>query len=131
MSTVHQESKISSKEIIDLTNNKDCEYVIAKIPVELYNKILNENTEKKQKIIKGTWSEEEDKMLLELVKKYGPKRWSFIAKQLKGGRVGKQCRERWMNHLNPTINKRQWTPEEDRLIIHLHNIYGNQWFVLK
>ena len=49
--------------------------------------------------------------MIELVKKYGPKRWTLIAKQLKG-RIGKQCRERWHNHLNPEIKKTAWTEEE-------------------
>jgi hypothetical protein len=44
------------------------------------------------------------------------KSWSFIAKQLKG-RLGKQCRERWYNHLNPDINRAPWSTEEDALII--------------
>ena len=44
------------------------------------------------------------------------KSWSFIARQLKG-RLGKQCRERWYNHLQPDINKSPWTAEEDALII--------------
>ena len=25
------------------------------------------------------------------------------------GRIGKQCRERWHNHLNPDIKKEEWT----------------------
>ena len=49
--------------------------------------------------------------MIELVKKYGPKRWTLIAKHLKG-RIGKQCRERWHNHLNPDIKKTAWTEEE-------------------
>jgi hypothetical protein len=44
------------------------------------------------------------------------KSWSFIARQLKG-RLGKQCRERWYNHLNPDINKEPWTTEEDAMIV--------------
>jgi hypothetical protein len=44
------------------------------------------------------------------------KSWSFIARQLKG-RLGKQCRERWYNHLNPDISKAPWTEEEDKIII--------------
>ena len=31
--------------------------------------------------------------MVELVHKFGPKRWSLIAQQIKG-RIGKQCRER-------------------------------------
>uniref|UniRef100_A0AAY4AV05 Transcriptional activator Myb n=1 Tax=Denticeps clupeoides TaxID=299321 RepID=A0AAY4AV05_9TELE len=50
--------------------------------------------------IKGPWTKEEDQRVIELVQKYGPKRWSVIAKHLKG-RIGKQCRERWHNHLKP------------------------------
>jgi myb proto-oncogene protein len=29
------------------------------------------------------------------------------------GRIGKQCRERWHNHLDPNIKKDKWNPEED------------------
>lgn len=44
-------------------------------------------------LIKGQWTEEEDRKVVELVQKYGAKKWTFIAKQL-NGRIGKQCRER-------------------------------------
>jgi hypothetical protein len=63
---------------------------------------------------------------VELVAKYGVKSWSFIARQLKG-RLGKQCRERWYNHLNPDINKKPWTQEEDEIIIEEHKTKGNKW----
>ena len=33
---------------------------------------------------KGPWTEEEDRKVLELVKKYGPKKWSIIAGELPG-----------------------------------------------
>ena len=36
---------------------------------------------------------QEDEKIVELVKKYGPAKWSTIAKSLEG-RIGKQCRER-------------------------------------
>lgn len=65
-------------------------------------------------------------MVIKLVKKYGPKKWTLIARELKG-RIGKQCRERWHNHLNPQINKSSWTDEEERAIIQAHRTYGNQW----
>jgi hypothetical protein len=54
------------------------------------------------------------------------KSWSFIARQL-NGRLGKQCRERWYNHLNPDINKRPWTKQEDEIIIEEHKLKGNKW----
>jgi transcriptional activator Myb len=43
------------------------------------------------------------------------------------GRIGKQCRERWHNHLNPSIKKSAWTEEEDNIIYQAHKQWGNQW----
>jgi len=59
-------------------------------------------------------------------KKYGAKKWSLIASNLPG-RIGKQCRERWHNHLNPDIRKEAWTLEEDRAILEAHVTVGNRW----
>ncbi|XP_060866891.1 transcriptional activator Myb isoform X3 [Metopolophium dirhodum] len=77
-------------------------------------------------LVKGPWTKEEDETVLELVEKYGPKKWTLIARHLKG-RIGKQCRERWHNHLNPNIKKSAWTDEEDRIIFRAHSQWGNQW----
>lgn len=77
-------------------------------------------------LIKGPWTPEEDAKVVGLVEKYGQKKWSLIARELKG-RLGKQCRERWYNHLNPDINKGEWTKEEDTLIIEAHKKLGNKW----
>jgi len=43
------------------------------------------------------------------------------------GRIGKQCRERWYNHLDPTIRKEPWTPDEDQIICDAHKTMGNRW----
>ncbi|XP_055288486.1 myb-related protein A [Moschus berezovskii] len=85
-----------------------------------WQKVLN------PELIKGPWTKEEDQRVIELVQKYGPKRWSLIAKHLKG-RIGKQCRERWHNHLNPEVKKSSWTEEEDRIIYEAHKRLGNRW----
>ncbi|KAJ6750725.1 hypothetical protein OIU85_001281 [Salix viminalis] len=53
-------------------------------------------------LIKGQWTEEEDRKLIRLVKQFGVRNWARIAEKL-DGRVGKQCRERWHNHLRPDI----------------------------
>merc|ERR1711861_78868 len=75
---------------------------------------------------KRQWTEEEDRIVCEHVRKSGPRKWSKIAANLPG-RIGKQCRERWHNHLNPDIRKTPWTAEEDRIILQAHQKYGNQW----
>ena len=57
--------------------------------------------EKKTKsFTRRLWNEEEDNVILKLVKDYGTKKWTLIAKKLQEvykiyGRSGKQCRERY------------------------------------
>ncbi|XP_045797863.1 transcription factor MYB118-like [Trifolium pratense] len=77
-------------------------------------------------IIKGQWTANEDRNLVQLVDHFGLRRWSKIAKHLKG-RIGKQCRERWNNHLRPDIKKESWSEEEDKVLIEVHKIVGNKW----
>jgi len=77
-------------------------------------------------LVKGPWTVEEDNLLMEVVKKHGVKKWSLVASYLKG-RLGKQCRERWYNHLSPDIKKGAWTLEEDRLLKEIHRELGNKW----
>ncbi|PKI79188.1 hypothetical protein CRG98_000480 [Punica granatum] len=77
-------------------------------------------------MVKGQWNPEEDRLLIELVERYGEKKWSQIAQKLKG-RVGKQCRERWHNHLRPDIRKDMWSEEEDMILIDAHRELGNKW----
>ncbi|KAL4624022.1 transcriptional activator Myb-like isoform X1, partial [Arapaima gigas] len=91
-----------------------------------WQKVLN------PELVKGPWTKDEDQKarqlyaVIELVQKYGPKRWSVIAKYLKG-RIGKQCRERWHNHLNPEVKKTSWTEKEDQIIYQAHKKLGNRW----
>nr|XP_010923245.1 transcription factor MYB119-like [Elaeis guineensis] len=77
-------------------------------------------------VVKGQWTVEEDGMLVGLVKQHGVRQWSQIAKKLVG-RSGKQCRERWHNHLRPDIKKDTWTEEEERLLVEAHKKVGNRW----
>ncbi|PIN03039.1 Transcription factor, Myb superfamily [Handroanthus impetiginosus] len=85
-----------------------------------WQKVLN------PELVKGPWTQEEDEKITELVAKYGPTKWSVIAKSLPG-RIGKQCRERWHNHLNPYIKKDAWTLEEELTLLNAHRIHGNKW----
>ncbi|KAJ8747067.1 hypothetical protein K2173_014445 [Erythroxylum novogranatense] len=85
-----------------------------------WQKVLN------PELVKGPWTQEEDDKIIGLVAKYGPTKWSVIAKSLPG-RIGKQCRERWHNHLNPDIKKEAWTLEEELLLMNAHRIHGNKW----
>ena len=77
-------------------------------------------------LVKGQWTPEEDASILALVARHGPTRWSSVAAHLPG-RIGKQCRERWHNHLNPSIRRCGWTAEEDATLIAAHARHGNAW----
>ena len=77
-------------------------------------------------LMKGSWTRQEDETIINYVKQHGTKSWTKLA-ELLPGRIGKQCRERWINHLDPDINRGPWTLEEDNKIIELHKQYGNKW----
>ncbi|XP_045786486.1 transcription factor MYB119-like [Trifolium pratense] len=77
-------------------------------------------------LIKGQWANEEDRKLIRLVKQYGERKWAKIAEKLEG-RVGKQCRERWHNHLRPDIKKDNWSEEEEKILVAMHAKIGNRW----
>mgnify|MGYP006273556631 CR=1 FL=1 len=85
-----------------------------------WQKVLNPN------LIKGPWTPEEDKLVLLLVEKNGPQKWTHIAEHLPG-RIGKQCRERWHNHLNPRIKKIAWSEDEEWILYLQHRRLGNKW----
>jgi myb proto-oncogene protein len=55
----------------------------------------------KPKSHKGPWTLAEDAALTALVAEDGPDKWVQIAAKL-NTRSGKQCRERWHNHLDPS-----------------------------
>lgn len=42
-------------------------------------------------------------------------------------RTGKQCRERYENHLRDGIDKSPWNTEEEIKLLDLHLEHGNKW----
>ena len=81
---------------------------------------------KSAKPMKGPFLEWEDQMIREHVEKYGPHHWPILAKEIKS-RNAKQCRERWANHLDPSVTKTKWTEEEDLLIFQKYQDFGPKW----
>ncbi|XP_045175051.2 myb-related protein B-like isoform X2 [Mercenaria mercenaria] len=115
------------KQVVEQVGNQDWKLVSRYFPdrsdlqcQHRWYKVLNPD------LIKGPWTPEEDQKVLELVRQFGAKKWTVISKYL-NGRTGKQCRERWHNHLNPDIKKCAWSEEEDTLIYKLHQTLGNRW----
>lgn len=65
---------------------------------------------------KGPWSKHEDELLLKAVAISG-KEWSKVAK-LVPGRTEVQCRERYVNHLDPNVQSEvDFTEEECDIVV--------------
>jgi hypothetical protein len=77
--------------------------------------------------IRIPWTPEEDSRLQALVELQGEApNWSLVSKQMRV-RSGKQCRERWICHLDPQIRKGPWSAEEEETLITAHGRLGNAW----
>lgn len=86
----------------------------------------NARTIQKGEHIHHKFTEEEDQSLKEIVAACGTTNWSIIAAQMPK-RNPRQCRDRWMNYLNPDLNTTGWTPDEDERLLKLHSQIGCRW----
>lgn len=96
---------------------------------------------------KTKWTTQEDEILKQLIVDHGAKDWSSISEKLNDAlielihgasnedrdklvltaRNGKQCRERWLTALDPSIKKSQWTLREDQEFLEQWLKLGNKW----
>jgi hypothetical protein len=77
-------------------------------------------------LVKGPWTSEEDKILINWVKENGATEFT-CCNNIIPGRNSKQCRERWFNVLNPKVLKGDWHLTEDYLIYKLYLTFGGKW----
>ena len=125
----------SSKRSVNTLTTKDWKSIATFIPGRTESQWLYKwkNRVKQKAFTKSTWSTQEDRVLCNIVNQYGSKNWPIIANLLNqemgepNKRVGKQWRERWLNHLQPSINKSAWSPEEDLVLLQNHKKFSNQW----
>ena len=79
----------------------------------------------------STWTEEEDQCLRDLVAQQKQSRkyisWIQVARAYGPSRTSKQLRERWLNILDPTVKRGDWTEEETALVIRLQKELGNRY----
>ncbi|CAI2360938.1 unnamed protein product [Moneuplotes crassus] len=98
-------------------------------------KLIHEEETKKKKgksFKRKLWSKEEDTAITNLVKEIGECNWGKIAERMSTdydikGRTGKQCRERWHNHLAPDVKKEPLTETEENQIFLLHIKQNLKW----
>ncbi|EOA18447.1 hypothetical protein CARUB_v10006990mg, partial [Capsella rubella] len=72
------------------------------------------------------WTPSEDLQLKELVAVSGPQNWKQIGDKMLG-KTGKSCRMRWVGYLDPNINKKAFTDEEDAILLACQKKMGNKW----
>eukprot|EP01116_Phalansterium_solitarium_P010844 TRINITY_DN2621_c0_g2_i1.p1 TRINITY_DN2621_c0_g2~~TRINITY_DN2621_c0_g2_i1.p1 ORF type:complete len:784 (+),score=323.38 TRINITY_DN2621_c0_g2_i1:163-2514(+) len=74
----------------------------------------------------GVWKNTEDEILKAAVMKYGKNQWARISSLLVR-KSAKQCKARWMEWLDPSIKKTEWSREEEEKLLHLAKIMPTQW----
>lgn len=96
-------------------------------------KTLNSFSSSVRKITGGTkkrkWTSEEDFLLMQAVNAYGVDNWNLVSQRIEN-RSGKQCRERWMSNMCPTLVKENWTHQEDLILIQKQSEFGNKWTLI-
>ncbi|CAK4085394.1 unnamed protein product [Aphanomyces euteiches] len=76
--------------------------------------------------IMGAWTPLEDQLLRSRVEQSHSESWSKIAEGVPG-RSSKQCRDRWRNHLDPSLIKTAFTTEEEIALENAYEELGNRW----
>lgn len=119
---------------LDLYDFTEIAKTVCRSPRKCMNKLME--IQVSGTLRSGVWSPEEDEVLRLLLTE-GKKKWGVIAtainqqfhKALKV-RTGKQCKERWNNHINPLIDRGDWTALEDLRLLESHKVLGNRWSVI-
>lgn len=81
------------------------------------------------------WTEKEDQILRELydgLEAATEVDWNDLALKMTNDygckhRVGKQLRERWVNHLDPGVVKDYWSQQEEAVLFKKQKEFGNKW----
>jgi hypothetical protein len=82
---------------------------------------------------RSPWTHQEDEAIIKLVNTYGKDNWTLISNEMNklfhksSSRSGKQCRERWHNHLDPNIVKDLWSEREEQILFIKQMELGNKW----
>lgn len=75
----------------------------------------------------GAWSNKEDALLQAALAKYGMKNWDRVASMLENRKTPQQCKDRWFQYLDPSVNKGEWTADEEEKLVQLQELFPAQW----
>ncbi len=77
-------------------------------------------------IRRAKWQPDEDVQLRIATEAYGRGNWALIARHVHG-RTDVQCRERYVNVLDPLVNNEPFTPDEDARLLALADEHDCSW----
>ncbi|KMQ48074.1 hypothetical protein A7C99_6288 [Trichophyton rubrum] len=78
---------------------------------------------------KGAWSPEEDSYLRDAVRIEG-KSWMRVAQHVPQ-RTADQCAKRWQHFLDPTLDRSEWTAEENERLLCAVQQHGRRWLDIR
>lgn len=108
------------------TQGEDWTRIAAKLPNKTAKQCMQKFKNSQRSAKKGNWMPQEDEILLRWVQENGATKWTECSKLIRG-RCGKQCRERWVNILNPCVKKGNWSDEEQSLIFENLHRFHTSW----
>jgi hypothetical protein len=82
------------------------------------------------KLIRKTFSPEDDAELSKLVPSNGTENWTRIAQQMSRAFTARQCRDRWRNYLDPGLQHSTWTADDDQALMQEYRATGTKWVML-
>ncbi|CAG8520227.1 10898_t:CDS:2 [Paraglomus brasilianum] len=123
------EMGLSSLQIEDVEQMKteDCDNFYAdRYPTIVYNNDCKlEKYPLKSELKQGHWTSKEDKMLSDIVERFGPHNWEKNS-IYHPTRNGRQMRERWLSH-SQGVNKNPFTEEEVAIVYYMRCIEQKGW----
>lgn len=81
---------------------------------------------KRARTTKSYFTQDDDIKLLSLVNQYGRRDWNIIS-SLMENKNRRQCKDRWRNYLDPSLNKAPFTDAENDLILRKVDEIGFRW----
>lgn len=108
---------LENREKEDLIKNTISLYKKMKLDVKIFSL--------KNLKYKTIWTNEEDRLLLSLVKNQNNRNWTKISSYFEN-KSAIQCSARF-KRINPLNKKGKWTKEEDENLLKLMKIYGKNW----
>ena len=88
------------------------------------------SNKKSKKIHKRKFTDEEDNLIKKIVFEKGEHCWKLIS-EIITYRTPRQIRERWKHYLSPNVKIKEWTDEEDKILIEQYNYLGPRWTKIK